>query len=168
MIYLNSCVFVFVCVGDLFCCFRTEVSFWTILVPWPSTRAVSCGPTSPSSVYCPSAPDAMITQRGPLPRPPAWGPKSATSSAAPLTPRGSTRFWTICWLQTCTSASTRCWVPWFRWTRVGHRLWTSCRETPRTTWRETGPNLPGSVWCLGQSAQLLAELRTGWVRGPGK
>lgn len=148
--------------------FRMEGSFWTTPVPWPSTRAVCCGPSSPSSACSPSARAATTTLRNLPPRRPASGPKSATSSAAPPTPKASTHSWTTCWPQTCTSASTRGWAPWSPWTRVGLRLWTSCRKTLRTTWRETGPKLPGCVWCWGQSAQPSAERRTGWVRRPGK
>lgn len=140
----------------------------TIPVPWQFMRAVCCGPISPSSACSPSVPVAMTTLRGHLPHPPAWGLKSATWSAALLTQKGSIRFWMTCWLQTCTSASTPCWAPWCPWTRAGRRPWISCRKTPRTTWRGTGPNWLGSAWCSGQSAQLLAELRTGWVRGSGR
>lgn len=150
------------------CLWRMEGLSWTTPVPWLSMRAVSCGPTSPSSVCCPSAPVATTTPRGHLPHPPAGEPKSATWSAVPRTPKGCTRCWTICWLRTCTSASTPCWVPWCPWTRAGHRPWTSCRETPRIIWRETGPNWPGCVWCWRQSVRLWNELRTGWVRGPGR
>lgn len=140
----------------------------TIPVPWLFMRAVYCGPISPFSACSPSVPVAMITLRGHLPHPPAWGLKSATWSAALPTQKGSTHFWMTCWLQTCTSASTPCWAPWCPWTRAGRRPWISCRKTPRATWRETGPNWLGSAWCSGQSAQLLAELRTGWVRGSGR
>lgn len=150
------------------CLCRMEELSWTTPVPWLFTRAVCCGPTSPSSVCCPSAQVAMTTSRGHPPPPPAWEPKSATWSAALQTPKGSTPYWTTCWLQMCTFVSTPCWVLWCPWMRADRRPWISCIETPRTTWRETDPNWPGSVWCSGQSAQLLAELRTGWVRGPGR
>lgn len=145
-----------------------EGFFSTIPVPWPFMRAVYCGPISPSSACSPLVPVAMTTPRGHLLHPPAWEQKSATWSAALLTQKGSIRFWMICWLRTCTSASTPCWAPWCPWTRAGRGPWISCRKTPRSTWRGTGPNWPGSAWCSGQSAQLLAELRTGWVRGSGR
>lgn len=148
--------------------FRMEASFWTTPAPWPSTRAASCGPGSPSSACSPSARAATTTQRNLPPLRPASGPKSATSSAVPPTLKASTRFWTTCWPQTFTSASTRGWALWSPWTRVGLRLWTSCRKTLRTIWKETGPNLPDCVWCWEPSAQLLAERRTGWVRRPGR
>lgn len=156
------------CPEHLSCLCRMEELSWTIPAPWLSMRADYCGPTNPSSVCCPLAPVAMTTPGEDLPPPPAWGPKSATWSAVLQTRKECTPSWMNCWLQTCTSASTPCWVRWCPWTRVGHGPWTSCRETPRTTWTETGPNWPGSVWCSGQSAQPLAELRTGWVRGPGR
>lgn len=158
----------FLYLDSYLCVCRMEGLSWTIPVLWLFMRAVSCGPTSPSSVCCPLAPVAMTTQRGHLPHPPAWEPKSATWSAVLPTLKGSTPFWTICWLRTFTSASTPCWALWCPWTRAGRGPWTSCRETPRTTWRETGPSWPGSVWCLAPSGQLWAELRTGWASGPGR
>lgn len=147
---------------------RMEGLSSTTPAPWLSTRADCCGPTSPSSACCPSAPVAMTTLKGRLVHPLASGPKSAASSAAPQTPKGSTLCWTICWLRTCTFASTRCWAPWCPWTRAALGPWSSCRETPRSTWRETGPSWHGCVWCSAQSARPLKGRRTGWGKEPGR
>lgn len=150
------------------CVCRMEGLSWTIPAPWLFTRAVYCGPTSPSSACYPLAPVAMTTLKGCPARPLAWGPKSAALSAAPQTPKGSTPCWTTCWLRTCTSVSTPCWAPWCPWMRAAHGPWTSFRGTPRSTWRGTGPSWRGCAWCWRRSARPLKGPRTGWVKEPGR